>query len=71
MNKDILLKICSETLAKTKVQVWYNKNLEDKPQENTITQLLKGIADNEISIREALHISFIVGFQWSVNFKNE
>lgn len=69
MNKDILLKICSETLQKVKVQVWYNEKMKDKPQENTITQLLKGISDNEISIREALHISFIVGYQWNNNFE--
>ena len=69
MKKDILLKECISIMRSEKLEKWYNKNMKGEPQENTISVLEKAMKNNELTIKEVLIISFIVGFQWLEKFK--
>lgn len=68
MKKDVLLKECVSIMRSEKLEKWYNKNLKGKPQENTISVLEKAVESNELTIKEVLVISFVIGFQWLEEF---
>lgn len=68
-KKSELIKECIEILAKPNISTWYDKNLKGTPQYQTINLLEKAIKENQLSIKEALAICLIVGFQWNVKFE--
>ena len=69
MKKDVLLKECVNIMHSEKLEKWYNKNMKGKSQENTISVLEQAVKNNELTIKEALVISFVVGFQWLGKFE--
>jgi hypothetical protein len=52
-----------------RVSNWYEKNMMNKSQVDTIDVLLNGINANELTTKEALCIALIVGVQWDVKFE--
>ena len=68
MKKDVLLKECLSIMRSEKLEKWYNKNMKGKPQENTISVLEKAVESNELTIKEVLVVSFVIGFQWLREF---
>jgi len=68
MKKNELLKECVEQLKQPNVMAWYEKNLERKPQYETINALIEAIENKELSLKEALSIALIVGIQWKEKF---
>lgn len=69
MKKDVLLKECVSIMRSEKVEKGYNKIMKGHPQEDTISVLEKAIENNELTIKAALVISFVVGFQWLEKFE--
>ena len=68
-EKNQALKECIEVLKSPYVQKWYDKNLSSAPQTDTIKMLERGVDRGELSTREALSISLLVGYQWNVKFE--
>lgn len=66
--KTILLE-CKKILENPEIESWYNKNLLDHNQKDTLKQLDNAIFQDEISAYDALHIAFLVGFQALTKFK--
>ena len=66
MKKSELLKECARIMAFPEVAAWYEKNLQGQPQSETIKTLEIALADGKISIRAALSIALVTGFQWNV-----
>lgn len=69
MSKNELVQETIEVLENPKVAIWYEKNLKGMNQKSTITILEMGINLKELTIKEALHIAFLVGLQWNVKFE--
>lgn len=69
MKTKEILKKAKDVLLSDHVAAWYEKHLMGKKQSDTVEILEKGIEKGEISMREALYISFIVGFQWHEKFE--
>ena len=70
-SKNVLLKECLLTLKKPHVEKWYLANMKGKPQVETIKQLLNGIVEGTLTLKDALQIALIVGYQWNINFKEK
>jgi len=68
-EKKLALKKCIEVLKSPYVSKWYDANLTSTPQSETISTIEKGVERGEISVKEALVISFLVGYQWNVKFE--
>ena len=69
-KKKELLKECIEILKKNpKVERWYQENLENRPQKETINSLQNGVSKGHLSIREALSIAIVVGLQYYEKFE--
>lgn len=69
-KKSELLKEVVLMISAPKIQKWYNENLETNPQAETIDSLEKGVLTKQITIREALALSLLVGVQWNEKFDN-
>jgi hypothetical protein len=69
LNKKELLKECVKIMATPKVEKWYTENLETKSQKETIDTLIQAYNKGELTLREALSIALIVGYQWNVKFE--
>jgi hypothetical protein len=69
MQKNKLIHECAEIMKTPKVMDWYTQHLLGKNQGDTIKSLEAGVAAGDITMKEALSIALIVGFQWTVNFK--
>jgi hypothetical protein len=67
-EKNELVKECTEIIQRPSVIVWYDKNMKDAPQYDTIKTLMKAIRRNDLTLEEALSILLIVGIQWNVKF---
>ena len=71
-RKKELLKECIKILKNNKkVEQWYQENLENRSQHETINSLQDGISKGHLSIREALVIAIVVGLQWNEKFEKE
>ena len=68
-KKNELLKKCAKIFKQTHVENWYRKNLEGKPQHDTINVLEKAVQNKELTVKEALSIALIVGVQWYEKFE--
>lgn len=67
-TKEILEKAKKVVLLE-RVAAWYGKHMAGEKQSDTVETLVWGVDRGDISIREALYISFIVGFQWHEDFE--
>lgn len=68
LRKKEAIKKVIEVVRRTNVNAWYGKNMENKPQANTVNQLLSGITEGDLTIEEALNIALLVGIQWNEKF---
>jgi len=67
----LLLKECAEILKDPKVFEWYSLNMVNKNQGDTVNHLLQGVEEGHLTVRQALLIALLVGFQWSVDFEKD
>ena len=68
MKTEEMLKKSLEVLKTEKVGIWYGKNLHGNKQSDTIESLEKGIENEELTVKEALFMAWLVGFQWHEQF---
>ena len=71
LKKAKLLEECIATMKKPHIQAWYDKNLKGKNQYYTLSTLNGAVNRQELTLREALDLAFIVGIQWNVDFEKE
>ena len=51
------------------VATWYESELENKPQAETVACLDAALRNGRLSPHEALSIALLVGFQWNEKFE--
>jgi hypothetical protein len=68
-KKNELLKECLKVMQDPSVEKWYSENLAKKPQIETIRILEQAVLSEDITVKAALCIALVVGFQWDVKFK--
>ena len=68
-DKASMLKRWASVLTDPKVQVWYQLNMESHPQSETVSILIDAVEMKQLTLKEALSIAVIVGYQWNIKFE--
>jgi len=68
-NKASMLKRWASVLTDPKVQAWYQLNMESHPQGETVSILIDAVEMKQLTLKEALSIAVIVGYQWNIKFE--
>jgi hypothetical protein len=69
ITKKQLVAAAVETLRDPAVSEWYSKHLEGRGQGNTVSDVMAGILNKELTLLDGLMIVFITGLQFGENFE--
>ena len=65
----IILQDLKKILQIPKVEQWYEENMKDDNQGNTIKVLAQAVSKSTLTTEEAIGIAFLIGFQWNEKFE--